>query len=105
MHQSDENVSPQKFLPAFSVRWIFAMMLLIAVGISVYTQNTIDRTLLVVLALMMGIACVFLVLSAMSFLICNMFGTLRDILNTSKHQPQSPFATDRLPPQIVPRKE
>jgi hypothetical protein len=85
MLQADENVSPQQFLPAYSLRWIFIVMILIAVGISVYMQNTIDRTLLVVLALM--------------------FGTLGEILDPSKHQPQSPFAGDRLPPQIVPRKE
>jgi formate hydrogenlyase subunit 4 len=105
MLQADENVSPQPFLPAFSIRWMFALMVLIAVGISVYIQNTIDRTLLVVLALMGGIACIFVLLSAVSFLMCNMFGTLGDILDPSKHQPQSPFAGDRLPPQIVPRKE
>jgi uncharacterized oligopeptide transporter (OPT) family protein len=105
MLQADENVSPQLFLPAFSLRWIFVVMILIAVGISVYMQNTIDRTLLIVLALMGVIACIFVLLSAVIFLVCNLFGILGEILDSSKQQPQSPFAGDRLPPQIVPRKE
>ncbi|MFN7892848.1 MAG: hypothetical protein ACK5OC_21315 [Pirellula sp.] len=81
------------------------MMILIAVGISVHMRNTIDRTLLIVLALMGVIACIFVLLSAVIFLVCNLFGILGEILDSSKRQPQSPFAGDRLPPQIVPRKE
>lgn len=105
MLQADENVSPQPFLPAFSLRWIFVVMILIAVGISVHMRNTIDQTLLIVLALMGVIACIFVLLSAVIFLVCNLFGILGEILDSSKRQPQSPFAGDRLPPQIVPRKE
>jgi hypothetical protein len=79
MLQADENVSPQPFLPAFSLRWIFVVMILIA--------------------------CIFVLLSAVIFLVCHLFGILGEILDSSKQQPQSPFAGDRLPPQIVPRKE
>ena len=105
MLQADQNAPPRPFLPAFSIRWIFATMILIAVCISLVIQNTMDPILIIVMALMGGIACIFVLLSAVSFLVCKMFGTLGDILDQTKHQPQSPFAGDRLPPQIVPRKE
>lgn len=99
---SDASTSHQPILPRISIRWYFAMLFIVACLVSVIIRSSDPQTWGMTLILLLGALSTFLVVSASCFLIAFLVGAVKEIVFSEPSQPQSPFATETLPPQVIP---
>ncbi|GIW98657.1 MAG: hypothetical protein KatS3mg111_1990 [Pirellulaceae bacterium] len=96
------EIQAQPLLPQVRMIWFFVVTLLIAAGLTLIQVS--DRGSALVNALMF--TCLFLVafgtLSALTFVIAFSLGALERAVVPPEERVESPFAHDRLPPQVLP---
>jgi hypothetical protein len=99
-----EDTSSPPIMPVFTTRWLFAGMIVVAGGV-LLALNSSDSKLLGSFGLVLATGVVFLVLLAFCFVVAYSFGLIRHVIEASHQEPESPFAGDNYPPQLIPRKE
>lgn len=93
---------PQPLLPQISMRWYFLVAGITAAMIVGIARQESSEKLGIIVGLL-GLACmVFLTLSAFFFAIAYIVGAVESLLLHAEEQPESPFATETMPPQIMP---
>lgn len=100
--QLEAQQRPQAIAPSISIRTYFITVLVLSVLIALAIQSGSVR-----FQVLLGLLCfpviVFLVGSALTFMVALLVGALRQLLFQPVAETQSPFATEVLPPQVIPR--
>jgi hypothetical protein len=92
----------QPILPQFTMRWFFGLALVLAALLTVVYQSDNSKALGATIFLMLVSMMIFLAMTALTFLSAAGLGALKRLFFQEEAKVQSPFATDRLPPQIIP---
>lgn len=92
----------QPLLPRISMRWFFVLALIVAGALTWLLRSSYQEDLvLVLIAMSLGIVA-FLTLSAVFFGIAFLVGAVEKIIVKKEDAVESPFATESMPPQIIP---
>lgn len=100
--QLEAQQQPQALAPSISIRSYFIAVLALGVVIATAIQSGSTR-----FQVLLGMLCipivVFLVCSAATFVVALVIGSLKQVLFQPVLKTESPFATEVLPPQVIPR--
>lgn len=91
----------QPLAPAVSMRWYFISVAALGVVIAVAIRSGSGK-LQLLLGLLVSPVVIYLLFSSFCFLIAYLVGSLNQILFYQAQRPESPFANETLPPQIIP---
>ena len=95
------DVAPQPIAPAISMRWYFGLAAIIALAITMLARSESIKLQLLV-GILLGAVLTFLFVSAVLFSIALLVGAVNKILFAPAQTTQSPFASETLPPQVIP---
>lgn len=90
----------QPLAPSISMRWYFVIATVVAVLV-VWALRSGGSQLGIVFGLIFGALLFYFLISGICFLVAFLLGFLR-AYSLPTEVPQSPFATESLPPQILP---
>lgn len=100
--QFEAQLQPQPFAPSFSMRSYFlAVGLLGAMFAVVFLFGS--TKLQVLFVILLAAIALFLLCVALCFLVAFLIGALREVLFQPILKTESPFATEAMPPQVIPR--
>ena len=91
----------QPLAPAVSMRWYFIFVAALGVVIALAIRSGSVK-LQILLGLLVCPIAIYLLCSSVCFLIAYLVGSLNQIVFYQAQRPESPFANETLPPQIIP---
>ena len=91
----------QPLAPAVSMRWYFISVAALGVVIALAIRSGSVK-LQILLGLLVCPVAIYLLCSSVCFLIAYLVGSLNQIVFYQAQRPESPFANETLPPQIIP---
>ncbi|MBX3423061.1 MAG: hypothetical protein KF752_16010 [Pirellulaceae bacterium] len=97
-----EPQTPQPLLPRFTMRWYFVTAAIIGVLITLIARSVYQQSLVAVGLLLLLATGMYLTFSALAFFAAYSVGAMEKLAGSSQPQPESPFAQDTLPPQLLP---
>lgn len=84
------------------MRWYFGIVFLIGLLVSIVFRSSNPAAWGITLGMILGSLLIFFFASAVFFLVAFAFGAVKQIVFAEPPQPESPFSSDAMPPQIIP---
>lgn len=97
-----DSQQSQPLLPRISMRWYFVLVLVVAFLVSVVFQSSNPKAWGMTLILLIGSTLFFFMIAAVCFLVAFLFGAVKQVVFYEPPKPESPFANETLPPQVIP---
>lgn len=97
-----DDASPQPILPRISMLWFFVVAGLVAVVLAIVRAAEQGRELQAAVVFTGVFVLLFGLLSALSFLVAYLLGSVERAVAGKSETPASPFSDGTPPPQIIP---